>query len=62
MFIPVTEDDYTRNKMALELNDLGAIVLQSNGKHSSNMVKLWDGGPWGYRLLLDVLEDEVKEF
>ena len=54
--------DYTRNKMALELKDLGALVLQSNGKHASNMVKLWDGGPWGYRLLLGVLEDEAKEF
>lgn len=54
--------DYTRNKIALELKDLGAVVLHRNGRHTSNIVKLWDHGPWGYRIRVDVLRDEMKEF
>lgn len=52
----------TRNGIARELKDVGALILQRNGQHTTNLVKLWDGGPWGYRLNPDALEDEVKEF
>lgn len=52
----------TRNGVARELKDIGALVLQRNGQHTTNLVKLWNDGPWGYRIHLDVLEDEVEEF
>ena len=50
---------YTISKIVQELKDIGALVLQEEG---TAQVRLKKGTPRVYRILLDVLEDEAKEY
>lgn len=50
---------YTISKIVQELKDIGALALQEEG---TAQVRLKKGTPRVYRILLDVLEDEAKEY
>lgn len=51
--------NYTISKVIQELKDIGALVVQEEG---TAQVKIKKGVPRVYRIRINVLESEAKEF
>ena len=52
----------TKYSVTSELKDIGALVINRNGQNTTTMVKLWKGGPWGYRIRMNVIMDTVEKY